>query len=391
MKILQFFGILLLGLSSYSYTQAQNFWAKDFFEKGEIELHVGDFKEAVKNYDRALAYYPNYTQAYFSRGRAYQHLKQFSFALSDFLKVIELQPSHAEAYFYAGTLYYQNKEYEKAISFYNQAIEKDSMRAIYWNYRAESHQELGLLSLALADYEQAIRYTNDEAILFFGRGKCYLNNTQYKEAIQDFSRAIKLEPRKFEYLQYRAETYFVAGEYALAAQDLDAMITQKRGKLDAHYYSLNVYCKAKSEDYTGAVFAMDELIKTQNPNADLYLERAGFHLLLKNYALALFDYQNVIRLDSNNYEVLKKCCELSWLSRKYSAAIQFANKALQYFPNEASIWYWRGMSHAELGQKKEATDDIVKAVRLGYPKQNIPPAYQKAIKRIQKSDKNSSK
>jgi tetratricopeptide (TPR) repeat protein len=360
---------------------AQNHMATEFFQRGEVELHLGDFGQAIKNYTQAIALFPNYVQAYFSRGRVYQLSQKPENALADFLKVTALHPRYADAYFYIGTLYYQNAEAEKAIPYFNQAIQEDTTRAIFYNYRAEAFLELGLLVPAIADYNQAIRYDHTTSVLYFGRGKCHQAKGEYQAAVQDFTQAIRLEPRKFEYRQFRAETHFVAGNYAQAGADIDTMIATDKTKVEVQYYSLNAFCKAQSDSFTAAVFIMDELLKMRPPNAALYTERADYHQHAKNYTAALEDYQRALQFDSTQLNILKKCTELLFFKQRYPTVIAYTNHILTQETEDAQIWYWRGIAHLNLEHKQEAKTDLTRAVQLGYPKANLDKRAVKLVKK----------
>jgi tetratricopeptide (TPR) repeat protein len=95
---------------------AQNYWAKEYFQRGEIELYLGDNKQAIT---------PTYADAYFSRGRAYLRLKENQKAAQDFYETLRLQPRKAEAHFYLGAVFQENQEFDRALECYNRALEID--------------------------------------------------------------------------------------------------------------------------------------------------------------------------------------------------------------------------------------------------------------------------
>ena len=59
---------------------------------------MGNYDEALKDYDKAIELDPNYTFAYNNRGLAFYKLDKFEEALKDYDKAIELDPSYTFVY-----------------------------------------------------------------------------------------------------------------------------------------------------------------------------------------------------------------------------------------------------------------------------------------------------
>ena len=56
------------------------------------------YKEAIKDYTKAIELTPNYTNAYGNRGSAKDELGQYQEAIKDYDKAIELEPNTAYLY-----------------------------------------------------------------------------------------------------------------------------------------------------------------------------------------------------------------------------------------------------------------------------------------------------
>lgn len=70
----------------------------NLFSKGIQQFNAGNYSGAIKNYDKAIAINPNYSDVYFHRSRAYLYDLHFDQALIDCDKAIELEPMHMEGY-----------------------------------------------------------------------------------------------------------------------------------------------------------------------------------------------------------------------------------------------------------------------------------------------------
>lgn len=59
---------------------------------------AGDWKGAIKEYDKAIALNPNHADAYYFRGGARANLKQYAAAIKDYNKAIRLNSDNVAAF-----------------------------------------------------------------------------------------------------------------------------------------------------------------------------------------------------------------------------------------------------------------------------------------------------
>ncbi|OPH10107.1 tetratricopeptide repeat protein [Cylindrospermopsis raciborskii] len=63
---------------------------------------LGEYEEAVENYNQAIALNINYVDAYYQRGKIYFNRGIYEAAVDDFSMVIKTQPNYGDAYYYRG-------------------------------------------------------------------------------------------------------------------------------------------------------------------------------------------------------------------------------------------------------------------------------------------------
>jgi tetratricopeptide (TPR) repeat protein len=372
--------LLWWGNSCHSF--AQNYWAKEYFQRGEIELYLGDNKQAITQYNLAIQQTPTYAEAYFSRGRAYLRLKENQKAAQDFYETLRLQPRKAEAHFYLGAVFQENQEFDRALECYNRALDIDNTLPIAYNYRAEIYRIQGLTSLALEDYNKAIQFGGRQAPLFFGRGKCLLSLQKHKEAIEDFTRAIELEPRQILYYQYRLEANFVAQNFAQTAQDLEHIKKNKSDGLEDTYKSLLVFCYLQAKDCQNAVRAMEALPAQEQQTPKFLVERGKCYEALNLPEKALADYQQLLIIAPDSLAYHKRCMAIWWAGKKYEKIIQEAIPYLEKQTQDAEVWYWKGFAHFALNHQKEFRPDLQTALFLGYKREDMDLSVQPYVKKI---------
>lgn len=72
--------------------------AEDYIEKGYEHIIEGDYKEALKDFDKAVELDPRNLEAYNNRGVVLGILGDHYKAIQDFNRAIELKPTDSEAY-----------------------------------------------------------------------------------------------------------------------------------------------------------------------------------------------------------------------------------------------------------------------------------------------------
>ncbi len=367
---------------------AQNYLARDHFQKGEIELHVGDFAKAVDYYSKAISLHRNYSHAYFARGKAYLLLEEPTKAQADFEKVVKMDAQPARGHFYLGILAYEHLSFEEAIQHFDTALVVNPDYALAYNYRAESYRELGLITPAVENYSQAIQREPREAILYFGRGKCYMELEKYHLAYQDFSKAVELEPRKIAYHQYLTESSFLNEDYALTIEHIQQLDQMNPEGLDAHYYYLQVFCHQQLENHEGAIHAIHQVIDLEPNDPKLYAERAGHYFQINQFQKAIQDYVQAILLDADNVDYYDRCSRIYMALQDHENAIKYLSSALITDPHQPEIWYLRGQCHLHLENKRQAKEDFIQAAERGFPAERMDKqAYKYARKIYKKKNK----
>ncbi|MEO1654235.1 MAG: tetratricopeptide repeat protein [Bacteroidota bacterium] len=341
--------IVLLLWSSALPISAQSKWAQDQFFKGEIELHVGEFKEALKYYSQAITYSPRYKEAYYSRAKTHMLMNDSSSAILDFQKLIALDSRDARAYFYIGYMAYQSQNYEAAISLFTKAIQLNAYYTLAYNYRAESYKALDMNSLALADYSQSLVLEPEEAQLYFGRANAYLALNNFSAALTDFRQAFKLEPRNQEILKLIIETNFLAENYFETAQLIDQLRKSNPTLVEDHYHYISALCKASVKDYRGAIEALSRFIEVKNDEPAYYEERASYYLKVNAFQPAIDDYQQAIAMAPDVAENYLACVNIYILQEDYTNAIRYLDLALLQHQDYPEFWYLRGLSYLRSG------------------------------------------
>ncbi|MDE0468148.1 MAG: tetratricopeptide repeat protein [Candidatus Poribacteria bacterium] len=262
------------------FTHVDPVWFADvYFKWGEEKYKLGDYENAIADYDMAVQLNPDHADAYNNRGNVKYKLKQCNAAIADYDLAIRLNPNHADAYNNRGKAKHKLGQYRAAITDYNAAIQLKPDHAEVYNNRGKAEHNLGQYVIAITDYDMAIHLNRDNADAYNNRGRAKHKLKQYAAAIADYDTAIRLKP---DY----AYTYI------------------RRG-----------FVKEKLGQPSAAIADYDTAIRLKPDYAFTYYNRGSVKLLLGHTYEAKQDFQTALRLaehasDDQVKVLTKKALEL---------------------------------------------------------------------------------
>ena len=156
--------------------------------RGYAHANLGNYRQAIEDFSRAIEIKPDYEKAYFNRGTAHVSLGNYRQAIEDFNRAIKINPDYEKAYFNRGTAHANLVNYRQAIEDFNRVIE--------------------------------IKPDNPDSEVYLSRGSAHAYLGNYRQAIEDFSRAIEIKPDYTKAYLNRFMAYAQFGNNNLAVNDL---------------------------------------------------------------------------------------------------------------------------------------------------------------------------
>ncbi len=261
-----------------------------YFRKGDFDLAIADYNEAMR-IDR------DYSSPYYNRGLTYAKKGDLDRAIADYSEAIRLKPKYASPYYDRG-LSYQNKgDLDRALADYNELIRLDPKGSVAYNNRANIYRKRGDLDRAMEGYSEALRVDPKNAIASYNRGLGYIKKGDVERAMADYSEAIRLDPKYAAAYLDRGLAYANKGDLERALTDYNEAI-----RLDPKYtvaYLDRGLAYANKGDLDRALADYSEAIRL-NPKYVLAYNNRGNVLRRKNdNDRALSDFNEAVRIDPN--------------------------------------------------------------------------------------------
>ncbi len=160
--------------------------------RGLAYKNLGDYPQAIKDFDEAIRIKPEYAEAYYNRGLAHKALGNAGQAIADYSRAIRIKPNMAEAYNNRGNAYGESGDCNLALMDFNAALEINPSFAEAYMNRGNAYNCLGNYQQAIEDYGRAIEKKPDYAASYYNRAVAYSKMGNGKLAILDLKTAAGL-------------------------------------------------------------------------------------------------------------------------------------------------------------------------------------------------------
>jgi tetratricopeptide (TPR) repeat protein len=305
-----YLSLFTLGIARYAaedYEQAITTFSRaleqtqDFvraFDKSTLYFYRGlaycfksnrDYDRAIADFNEAIQYKPNLTQAYNNRGNAYANKGEYDHAIADYNLAIQLEPADAAAYNNRGNAYAYKGDYDRAIANFDQAIQLAPDFAITYYNRGNSHANEGKDDQAIVDFGVAIRIKPDFADAYNNRGNAYARKGDRDQAIADFNQALQLEPESANTYNNRGIAYAIWGDYVSAIADFDQAIQLEPDYSNAYNNRGNAYVNTR--DYDRAIIDFGKALQLKPDFATAYYGRGFVYHLQGKREAAIAEYR----------------------------------------------------------------------------------------------------
>lgn len=215
--------------------------------------------------------------------------------------------------------------------------------------KMKKYSTLNAFEKATSDMPDGFVYNNAYAIPYYGRGLAMEGQGKQDAAYADYEKAVLIDPKNADALC----------QYALAlifkGQKDQACVNLQKAKSLGSEKAMNEYAQNDCKSM-GAAFLKSGTLKLEN----------------KDYAGAIEDFTNGIKLNSEMDELFIKRAECYRLTKLFDKAVNDYSKALKANPDSSKILLLRGATFNEMHSFQLAFEDLTRVIKLN---PNIYEAY----------------
>lgn len=345
----------------------QSYSARSF-----CNMHLGRYKEGIADCDKVIAMSPANESsmlirgAYWNRSQAYQRLGKPDLARRDARKAamsgatVGTMQDH-----YQGIRCLNNADYTSAIQHFDKALAAAPERFKIYFMRASAKAGLENFEEAIKDYTAYLDREPKSYAAHFGRAEAYQETGHDNLAIGDYTEAIALAATidPAEVMRPRS-TLRPEGKYMLKRQDAIARQLKTRNDRTAAAYNARGQSYSRSGSLINALADYSAAIDLK-PDPDIIANRAAVYYQLKNYALAMKDYDTVLASNVRDKgAILMRRGELNEAMHRYDKAIADYSSILQLNKNDDDAIWRRARVRVAAGRLEEALEDYDRFIAL---------------------------
>ena len=171
--------------------------ALDRFKKGMEKLEKNETKEAIAEFDAAIAAHANFAAAYHEKGVAHLKANELDPALAAFVKAIELRSDFTEAKYSVGYVQYLKKNYEVAAAIFDDVVKVKPDMSEAEMYRGISLFYLKNVDAAEASLKKTIEMPSGAKLpmAHLYLGQIYITKKKNAEAAVELEKYLELVPK----------------------------------------------------------------------------------------------------------------------------------------------------------------------------------------------------
>ena len=357
--------------------------ALTLYNRAIIRAQIGDYNNALDDYDRVIAVNPNNVLAYFNRAGVFLELRRYADAMDDYSRAISLYPDFAKAY--------MNRAYAKSQLGQYTSAEQDSKIAKrkIAEYYQKTKDSLGRAMFAdtTKKYDKLISLDGEFAKQDFNNELLQHRDVDirlkplYKFNIKNPDKEIMALDNPYE---SKAMDSFVAKvdipielsaakkgyelNTSMHLQEIERKLADK-SLSEAELAKLNFakgIIEAEDNRFNSALEYYDKSIEKEPEQTFYYINRGALQSEIIDFISSIESNVQILTLD-NSGAARARVHDRGSMSYDYTPAIHDMTKAMNLYPDFPFVYYNLGNLYCLSGDLPESINQYTKALEL-YPK-----------------------
>lgn len=284
--------------------------------KGESLYFLEYYDSAIDYFNRALEINPNNDSALYGKSKALNKLEQYNDVLSCFDKIKRLPGK----FWIDERLYKRVSRNSNNAKFNKRKAFVDKINSFIADERY--YEVLDIL-------DEALQFDQKSTVFLCNKGYSLYKLGNYEEALTYIDRILEIDFMNVDALKIKSKIYIKLNQYEDALICLDD-IKKFGGMVDDLVY----------EDVVDKIGNLDDISR----KISSFIQEGKDYLSNEDYDSALYSYEQVLKLDSNNVIALNNKGFVLYILDKYDLAVQVFNQALSI--DEEYVYSLLGKSYA---------------------------------------------
>ncbi len=398
MKTYHILGIAFLFLSTFSWAQPkqlseQEIKAQEIFIEANKEKILGNYDEALKLYKEVLNKNKKNHAAMFEIAQMEMGVKNEENAFSQIEAALKLAPDQVWYNKFYVSLLEKRSRYDEAAKVYERLSELYPNEEEYYFEQAYFYATSNQHQKAIDAFDKLENLAGVNEEISIRKHRLFLSLNQPENAAKELAKLSEANPRNTKYRIMLAELYEQLDQKDQASKVYKEVLAidpdniqakkaaggnfKKSGNHSEYLQSLTSSFQNPEVNIDMKVKEMIEYIEIVHQTNDETLKKQATQLTqivtevhpkeAKAYSLhgdmlyntgnpkeALAQYKKAIGLKKNIYTLWQQSFMIMAELRAHDELIDFSEQAMDYFPNQPSVYFFNGLANGQKNNHKEA-------------------------------------
>tara|TARA_R110002051_G_scaffold2114_1_gene10974 strand:+ start:402 stop:1799 length:1398 start_codon:yes stop_codon:yes gene_type:complete len=299
-------------------------------------------------------------------GMEYLFMDNFQLAKENFMMCVSFDQEDYSSLYNVIYCFEFMEDYDGAIYYLNDYLERNPYCEVAWHQLGKQYMSKKMLNEALASFDFAIISDDTFIGAYFEKGKVLEKLGRYNEAIENYETTISIEdPTSHAYLRIgkcheKLHNDDLAKHFFYHTVHEDPLLDKGWLAITDFYY--------RKKDYKKALYYINKAINIDEENSVYWKKCAKINKALENYDEADFAYKQAVDLGNFELETWLSWTEVVLQCDDAESAFQILQQGLEFYPEEAKLWYTVTGVHLMLKKTTKAKSSFSKAIKLDLDK-----------------------
>ena len=333
------------------------------YKIAETNMMLGNLQDATNFAQAALRLDPQNTYYYLLLAQIYSSQKQFDQAAQVYASLIRDVPNSNYYLFNLADLYLAQGKLDEALATFGRAEQQFGPTTEVSFKRQQIYLKQNNVGKALQEGEAMMAANPGEIRYVLAQAELYATNNRPLDAVRAAEQALRQDPENPQARMILADVYRLQGNRAESEKQLKLAFASPALDIDNKVRILVDYIRQlPNPALTQTALDLAAITERVHPQEVKAFAVAGDVQTITNHkAEARASYLNALRLDKSKFQIWQQVVLLDAELSQTDSLLTHTDRALELFPNQASLWFYNGVGHL----LKKQTAQAVKALEYG--------------------------
>ena len=295
----------------------------------------------AKNYNQTNKYY------YLLVSHIQTSLGDLTAAEKTYAEMIEKVPDTENYLFELAAVQLYQKKFEEALASYVKAEEHFGPMEEITLQKQQIYLKLNRLDLAIQEGKELLELYPNEPSHALSLAQMMLSNNKFQEAEEFILSKIDHYQNNEKLYIFLAEAYRNQKKYIQALEVLEVPFASKTQDLTSKIRTMAGYlAMLPNEELNMPLLKLSEKLVETHPDSYQALAMTGdLYYNINDRPKGREYYLKAVEIDGSNYNIWQNILSLDLELEDYDAVIEHSKKALENFPNQATLYYFGGTAY----------------------------------------------